>query len=78
MTAYAVRLAVRYDGLVIATFPDFPEIRAIGRDDEEACEEARRALLEKLEEYEREDRVPPEPAAQGQIILEPVARPVPA
>ena len=43
MVSYAVRLVTRYDGLVIATFPDLPGVTALGRDDEEALDEARRA-----------------------------------
>ena len=44
MVSYAVRLVTRYDGLVIATFPDLPGVTALGRHDEEALVEARRAL----------------------------------
>ena len=46
MAAYAVELMTRYDGLVIATFPDLPGVSALGRDDEEALGEAKRALDE--------------------------------
>jgi predicted RNase H-like HicB family nuclease len=44
MTTYAVTLARRYDGLFTATFPDMPGVVAFGRDDEEALEEASKAL----------------------------------
>ena len=44
MTTYAVTLARRYDGLFTATFPDVPGVVAFGRDDEEALEEAAKAL----------------------------------
>ena len=44
MTSYAVTLERRYDGLFTATFPDVPGVVAFGRDDEEALEEAAKAL----------------------------------
>ena len=40
MAAYAVQFVTRYDGLVIASFPDLPGVSALGRDDEEALGEA--------------------------------------
>ncbi|WP_114953468.1 hypothetical protein [Sphingosinicella terrae] len=78
MVSYTVRLATRYDGLVIATFPDLPGITALGRDDEEACDEARRALAEALADYEQAGLEPPRPATAGGVTLsvELVARPV--
>lgn len=80
MVAYAVRLTTRYDGLVVATFPDLPGVSALGRDDEEARDEARRALADAIEGYARDGVEPPPPAAQGlvRIGVELTARPVPA
>ena len=66
MAAYAVELMTRYDGLVIATFPDLPGISALGRDDEEALDEARRAL----DEHARSGEALPEPAASGVTKIE--------
>ena len=51
MAEYAVQLVTRYDGLVIASFPDFPGVTALGRDDEEARDEARRALAEAVADF---------------------------
>ena len=48
MPSYAVELTTRYDGLVIASFPDLPGVTALGVDDEDARAEARRALEEAL------------------------------
>ena len=79
MVSYAVRLVTRYDGLVIATFPDLPGISALGRDDEEAVDEARRALGEALASFDDREAIAPSPMATGQMIsVELVARPVPA
>lgn len=44
MLTYAMRLATRYDGMVVASFPDFPDVVGYGRDDEEAREEGLKAL----------------------------------
>jgi predicted RNase H-like HicB family nuclease len=66
MAAYAVELMTRYDGLVIATFPDLPGVSALGRDDEEALGEAQRAL----DEHARSGEVLPEPAARGSTMIE--------
>lgn len=66
MAAYAVELMTRYDGLVIATFPDLPGVSALGRDDEEALDEARRAL----DEHARSGGALPEPAAMGGTMIE--------
>jgi predicted RNase H-like HicB family nuclease len=44
MLTYAMRLTSRYDGLVVATFPDVPDAVGYGRDDQEACEEGHKAL----------------------------------
>ena len=67
MLSYALRLSGRYDGMVIATVPDVPEARAIGRDDEEACEQALGALEAALESYQAEGRPFPEPRATGSL-----------
>ena len=78
MVSYAVQLVTRYDGLVIATFPDFPGVSALGRDDEEALDEARRALGEALAGYAASGTAPPPPAAPGatRVGVELTARPV--
>lgn len=80
MVSYAVHLVTRYDGLVMATFPDLPGVRALGRDDEEAMDEARRALEDELAALEANGMVPPEPTRRtGRMIsAELVARPLPA
>ena len=80
MASYAVRLVTRYDGLVIASFPDLPGVTALGRDDEEAREEARRALAAELAAYEAKGAPPPPPTAKGPVTIEAelVARPIPA
>jgi len=80
MVSYAVRLVTRYDGLVIATFPDLPGVSALGRDDEEALEEARRALAAELSACEANGIVAPPPATRGvtTVSVELVARPLPA
>lgn len=80
MISYAVRLVTRYDGLVIATFPDLPGVTALGRDDEEARDEARRALEAELSSYESRGLEPPEPATHSASMLsvDLVARPIPA
>ena len=66
MAAYAVELMTRYDGLVIATFPDLPGVSALGRDDEEAIGEAKRAL----DEHARSGEILPEPSARGATLIE--------
>jgi predicted RNase H-like HicB family nuclease len=80
MVSYAVRLVTRYDGLVIATFPDLPGVTALGRDDEEARDEARRALADALAAFEAEGVPPPPPITQAgsTVSVELVARPMPA
>lgn len=77
MVSYAVHLVTRYDGMVIATFPDLPGITALGRDDQEACEEARRALVDALDACRRDGVDPPAPNAAGasRIEVELIARP---
>jgi len=44
MREHAMRLVTRYDGMVVATFPDVPDAVGYGRDDEEAREEGLKAL----------------------------------
>lgn len=80
MVSYAVRLVTRYDGLVIASFPDLPGVTALGRDDEEARDEAGRVLADALAEYETRGETPPSPAARSgsTVSVELVARPLPA
>ena len=80
MVSYAVQLVTRYDGLVIATFPDLPGVRALGRDDQEALDEARRALEDEIASLEAKGLTPPEPRARNgaMVSIEPVAKPIPA
>jgi predicted RNase H-like HicB family nuclease len=80
MVSYPVRLVTRYDGLVIASFPDLPGVTALGRDDEEACEEARRALETELASFEAMGVAPPEPSTGNGIMVSAgqIARPMPA
>ena len=80
MVSYAVRLVTRYDGLVIATFPDLPGVTALGRDDEEALDEARSALADELASLEASGIAPPVPATHSGIMVstELTARPLPA
>ncbi len=67
MLTYSLKLAWNYDGMVVATFPDVPECYALGRDDEEAVEEARRSLEAVLERYADEGREFPIPRAGGTL-----------
>lgn len=80
MIRYAVQLQTRYDGLVIATFPDLPGVTALGCDDEEALSEAGRALADALAGYAEDGVEAPAPMARGaaMIAAAPVARPIPA
>ena len=80
MSSYAVRLTTRYDGMVVATFPDLPGVSALGRDDEEARDEARRALADALADYARDGIEPPAAAAPGLVRISAglIARPIPA
>ena len=79
MVSYALELVTRYDGLVIASFPDLPGVTALGRDDEEARDEARRALSDALLGYEKEGVAPPPPRARsGTTLSIEEARPIPA
>jgi predicted RNase H-like HicB family nuclease len=69
MLTYALRLATRYDGMVIATFPDVPEAIGCGRDDEEAREEGLKALEAALEGYEAAGEPLPLPRAAGSTTV---------
>ena len=69
MLTYALKLADRYDGMVIATIPDLPEAMAVGRDIDEACDEARRALESTLELYAAEGRPFPSPNMAGKLTV---------
>lgn len=69
MLTYALKLANRYDGMVLATFPDVPEALAMGRDDQEAVEQARCALEAALERYVLEGLELPVPRATGRITV---------
>jgi antitoxin HicB len=69
MLTYALRLATNYDGMVVATIPDVPEARALGRDDEEAMEQALCALEATLERYEEEGRDFPAPRSGGSLSV---------
>jgi predicted RNase H-like HicB family nuclease len=52
MADYEMKLITRYDGMVVATFPDLPGVSALGVDDEDARSEGLRALSEALAERE--------------------------
>ena len=69
MLTYALRLATRYDGMVIASFPDVPEAIGCGRDDEEACEEALKALEAALDGYVAAGEPLPLPRATGSATV---------
>jgi predicted RNase H-like HicB family nuclease len=70
MARYAAHLTTRYDGLVLATFPDLPGVTGLGRDDEEALAEAQRELGEALAALAAGGEAPPEPRARGAIMIE--------
>ena len=70
MAHYAVQLATRYDGLVIATFPDLPGVSALGRDDEEALAEAQRELDAALQTYAADGEAAPEARTRGATMIE--------
>jgi predicted RNase H-like HicB family nuclease len=67
MITYAVNVARRYDGMFVATFPDVPEAIALGRDDEEAFEEAKRVLEAALQRCLDEDRALPSPRTRSAL-----------
>jgi antitoxin HicB len=67
MLTYALKLAPNYNGMVMATFPDVPEAMALGRDHEEALEQAKQALEAALERYAAEGRDFPSPRAGGTL-----------
>ena len=69
MPTYALKLADRYDGMIIATIPDVPEAMGMGRDYEEACEQAQCALEAALERYAAEGRAFPEPCTSGRLTV---------
>ena len=69
MVSYAVQLVTRYDGLVIASFPDLPGVTALGRDDEEALDEARRALCDAMTSFEASGTAPPAARARGHAMI---------
>ncbi len=69
MLTYALKLAHRYDGLVIATFPDVPAAVAYGRDHDEAIEQAQGALEAALARYEAAGHALPLPRASGALTV---------
>jgi predicted RNase H-like HicB family nuclease len=69
MPAYAVKLTRRYDGLFIASFPDVPEAVAFGRDDEEALQEASKALEAEFRRRILNGSDLPEPRANGPLVV---------
>jgi predicted RNase H-like HicB family nuclease len=71
MLTYAMRLATRYDGMVVATFPDVPDAIGYGRDDEEAREEGLRALEAALDACIRCGDPLPLPTARGATTVTP-------
>lgn len=72
MLTYSFRLMPHYDGMVMVTFPDVPEAMAMGRDHDEALEQALPALEAALEYYEAEGR--PFPAARTSGALSVTSR----
>ena len=69
MLTYSLKLADRYDGMVIATFPDVPEVMAMGRDYDEACEQAKCALEAELDRYVAEGRSFPASNTIGRLTV---------
>lgn len=69
MLTYSLRLATNYNGMVMATFPDVPEAMALGRDHDEALEQAKDALEAALERYAAEGRDFPEPRTGGALKI---------
>ncbi len=60
MAEYEIKLTTRYDGMVVATFPDLPGVSALGVDDEDARSEGLRALATALAEKKAMTRPEPE------------------
>lgn len=69
MLTYALKLAQRYDGLVIATFPDVPAAVAYGRDHDEAIEQALPALEAALSRYVTAGHDLPMPRSPGGLAV---------
>jgi antitoxin HicB len=67
MLTYSLKLASNYNGMVMATFPDVPEAMALGRDRDEALEQAKHALEAALERYAAEGREFPSPRTHGSL-----------
>jgi antitoxin HicB len=67
MLTYSLKLASNYNGMVMATFPDVPEAMALGRDHDEALEQAKHALEAALERYAAEGREFPSPRTHGSL-----------
>lgn len=67
MLTYSLRLASNYNGMVMATFPDVPEAMALGRDHDEALEQAKFALEAALERYQAEGRAFPPARCHGKL-----------
>lgn len=67
MLTYSLKLAPNYNGMVMATFPDVPEAMALGRDHDEAVEQAKCALEAALERYAAEGREFPLPRTNGSL-----------
>lgn len=69
MLTYALKLAQRYDGLIVATFPDIPAAVAYGRDHDEAIDEALPALEAALSRYVSAGHDLPVPRARGSLAI---------
>jgi antitoxin HicB len=69
MLTYSLKLASNYNGMVMATFPDVPEAMALGRDHDEALEQAKHALEAVLERYAAEGREFPLPRTGGALRI---------
>jgi predicted RNase H-like HicB family nuclease len=69
MLTYAMRLSTRYDGMVVASFPDVPDAVGYGRDDEEAREEGLKALESALEACVCAGEPLPLPIAAGSVSV---------
>lgn len=69
MLTYAMRLTSRYDGLVVATFPDVPDAVGYGRDDEEAAEEGLKALESVLQAMTDAGEPIPQPVATSRLSV---------